>query len=115
MKDKHNPIIDQLVDVIHEGIARRGFYVLLDERKDLICGEPCEEDLRRHRKTFQTFARAHGWLAALAENAVTFSRAIVPQSKRPTSAVLERKPVDLSDCWHQYFGSEAQLVNGTSH
>jgi hypothetical protein len=72
MKDQDNNRIGNLVAVIREDIDRRGFYILLDERAKVICGQDVNRDLRRYTDRIASFARKHGWDADIETDAIMF-------------------------------------------
>jgi hypothetical protein len=73
--------VDNLVEVIREGIARRGFYILLDERAELICGKNGDGDWRRDSARIADFARRHGWAADVDLDTIMFWRIDAPAAK----------------------------------
>jgi hypothetical protein len=68
-----SPAVAALVEVIQQGIADRGFYLLMDERRKLICGgeEINPHDLR-HVETINVFAEKHQWRAKPSEIQLCF-------------------------------------------
>jgi hypothetical protein len=81
MKEKDNHRIRNLVAVIREGIDRRGFYILLDDRAKLICGEDGDGDLRQHAKRIAGFAGRNGWDADIEVDTIMFWRSESPVAK----------------------------------
>ncbi len=79
MKEKDNQRIKNLVAVIREGIDRRGFYILLDDRAKLICGEG--DDLRLHAERIARFAKKNGWESDIETDTITFWRTESPAAK----------------------------------
>ena len=65
---------DALLDVIRQGIAERGFYLLADGRLELICGEAWTEtkDISRHGQGINAFAKRHNLRAEIREKTVLF-------------------------------------------
>ena len=61
--------LEQLVNTIRLGIVIKGFYLLYDERLDLICGRRKEMDSSQWAAAVQDFAKQHGWKARLNEEA----------------------------------------------
>ena len=74
----------ELVQTIAKAIETRGFYILIDERLELICGAGCADnpDSPEHAIKVKKFAAKHGWCAVRATNGFTFRLA---DSKSPTS------------------------------
>ena len=69
-----HPRIRELVAAIEEGIAFRGFYVLMNDRLDWICGEGCSEDFddSKNARRIKAFAARHKWSATLEGAGVCF-------------------------------------------
>jgi hypothetical protein len=69
-----HPRIGELVAVIEEGIACRGFYVLMNDRLDWICGKGCSEDFddSKNVRRIKAFAARHKWSATLEGAGVCF-------------------------------------------
>jgi hypothetical protein len=63
-----------LVMAIRSGISQRGFYVLLDERLDLICGKGCSQDPAdpENVEKITRFAAQYDWSAKIEEHGLTF-------------------------------------------
>jgi hypothetical protein len=62
-----------LVDAISDGITRRGFYLLTDDRLSLICGDDyAPNDLTSKRDNLNDFAKKHGWSATVHGGSVMF-------------------------------------------
>ena len=58
-----------LAETIGDEIARHGFFILLDERLQMICGRgPLSAE------KVEAFASAHGWSVHVEGEAVVFSR-----------------------------------------
>ncbi len=83
MKEMDNHRIKNLVAVIREGIARRGFYILLDDRAELIHGHDGDGagDLRQHADSIVRFARQFGWGSHIEADTVMFWRSESPIAK----------------------------------
>ena len=69
-----HPRIGELVAVIEEGIACRGFYVLMNDRLDWICGKGCSQDFddSKNARRIKAFAARHKWSAKLEGAVVCF-------------------------------------------
>ena len=59
--------LDHLVNTIRLGIVIKGFYLLFDERLDLICGSRKGMNPSEWAEAIQDFAKRHGWQARLNE------------------------------------------------
>ncbi len=59
----HSADLGRLVDVIHQGIAARGVYLLMDERLDLICGPDALQNRENPevKQRISNFSARHGW------------------------------------------------------
>ncbi len=68
--------LEDLVRAIELAIAQRGFYLLMDDRLELICGKGCA-DLSdpRHIEMVSNFATLHGWVASIEAGRCIFRRA----------------------------------------
>lgn len=66
--------LNALIDTIRRGIADRGFFLLMDDRIKLICGDDCNEttDLLPHFAVVSAFSERHKWRSQIHENTVTF-------------------------------------------
>jgi hypothetical protein len=64
--------LTDLTIAIHAGIARRGSYVLMDERVRLLHGAKKGADLSLHRDAILEFAEERGWHAEIQSNSITF-------------------------------------------
>lgn len=69
-----------LLHAINSGITQRGFYVLFDERLDLICGKGCSQDPADpvNAEKIRQFATQYNLLANLEEHGLTFRNAALP-------------------------------------
>ncbi|HEY3662691.1 MAG TPA: hypothetical protein VGL24_06015 [Chthoniobacterales bacterium] len=67
---------DELVRVMEVAILERGFYFLMDERLDLICGPGCSKDPANSKnlQRVQKFAAERGWKVQLEDHWYSFSR-----------------------------------------
>lgn len=57
--------LGRLVNAIRLGIVIKGFYLVFDERLDLICARRKEMKSREWAEAVQDFAKRHGWEARL--------------------------------------------------
>jgi hypothetical protein len=60
--------IDELITAIREGIRKRGFYLLMDDRLELIA----RGDEAQKFPAIQDFAKQHGWAAKQEDGGVLF-------------------------------------------
>jgi hypothetical protein len=61
------PQLQLLVETIKQGIARRGFYILMDDRLSLIGGEQPVQ-----LAVLSAFAKQHAWSAQIVDRAIVF-------------------------------------------
>ena len=67
--------LNQLVRVIRRGIDGHGFYILMDDRLQLIAGDDCTfENTDEHRDAIRDFADAHHWFVEVSAKSITFRR-----------------------------------------
>jgi len=73
-----------LLDAINSGITQRGFYVLFDERLDLICGKGCSKDPADpvNAEKIRQFATQYNLMANLEVHGLTFRSAPLPPPDR---------------------------------
>ncbi len=72
MNDSPNQL-SALMDGVDRGMKRRGFFLLMDERIDLICGARFDPYDLAHLAAIHRFASKNNWSAVVAGRAVTFS------------------------------------------
>jgi hypothetical protein len=62
-----------LANVIQQGIAHLGFFILMDDRLALIFGDDFDpNDLISSRARLDAFAKTHQWRVDIVEGTVTF-------------------------------------------
>ena len=85
--------LSALVQTIEQGIRRRGFFVLMDERLALIAGaQPLALD------QITTFAARHGWTAQLAGDRIFFTQKVQPAADGQTEAPAQKTSLPFRNC-----------------
>ena len=74
----------ELLQTIAKAIETRGFYILIDDRLELICGAGCADNPEspEHASKVRKFAAKHGWCAVRASDGFMFR---LTDSKSATS------------------------------
>lgn len=74
------PDLANLLRAITSGITQRGFYVLFDDRLDLICGKGCSKDPAdpTNAEKIRQFATQNNWAAKVEEHGLTFRISLAP-------------------------------------
>jgi hypothetical protein len=65
--------LSALVEIIGRGISCRGYFLMVDQCADQICGERFEPNNLTHIGAIHMLAARHGWQAVVAGRVINFA------------------------------------------